>query len=302
VITSFDTLRKIREVIDKHYKKLTLSVLGSSVFTPKELKDLKDSGVDTSNTESLLELIYNHNYLNPPTDPQNPGSLEDMRNQQSVAGVVPRGDAHAYSIQSINENTRQHIEKLKMDVASRIEGIVRQNNDSYKNNALQNLDRSDFADKLVKESTLGRVKQQLRDTSKDANRDWQRVALTEMGNAIGAGSVDKLVVKNRDKDLNEVYTFRIIVGDSKTCKMCRRFYQDSDNAPKVYRLSTLLANGSNYGKKQDQWLPVTGSTHPNSRTSQVIELPPGWKVLPGGSLTYIGMEKWRKYILEKLDS
>lgn len=301
MVTNFETIRKIRAIIDKHYKKLTLSVLGKSVFSEEELKQLRDAGVDTSNDASLLELIYNHNFINRAGDVDAPTSTEDMKSQQRGPGVVPRGEAHDYTIETLNENTRQHVDKLKMDVTSRIEGIIRQNNDNYKNNALQNLNREFEADQLVKESSLGRVKQMLRDTSGDANRDWQRVALTEMSNAIGAGSVDRIVVENKDKDLNEVYVFRVIVGDAKTCKFCRRFYQDpKDNAPTVYRLSTLLGNGSNYGKKTDSWLPVVGATHPNTRTSQIIELPPGWRVRPGGRMTYIGMDKWKDYIQEKL--
>ncbi len=121
-----------------------------------------------------------------------------------------------------------------------------------------------------------------------------------MSNAIGIGSVDRIAEQNEGKDFGDVFVYRIVVNDAALCKWCRRFYQDSDGSPRVYKLSTLLSNGSNYGKKTADWLPVVGATHPNERCSQVIELKRGWKVLPGGRQTYIGNEKWAEYIVNKV--
>lgn len=299
MVVSKETLEKIRKIISKHYNRLSISIIGSGILSRDEVKELERQGYDVSNNESLMELIYNHNFINTIGSSNIPTSLQDMKSQQKVPNVIPVGEAHNYTVESLNETVDLYIDKLKLDVTSRIEGIIRQNNDEYKMNALQNLDRSEFADMLVKESSLGKVRQKLRDTAKDATRDWQRVALTEMGNAIGIASVDRIVSQNKDKELKEVYVYRIPVNDSKTCKYCRRFY-NSDSSYKIYRLSTLLSNGTNYGKKTDQWSAVIGSTHPNSRTSQVIEIPPGWAIGSGGRLTYIGLDKWNDYIRENL--
>jgi hypothetical protein len=299
MVLSQESIRRIREVVDKHYNKLIISVLGSSVLSKEEIKELKDQGIDVDNDMSMMELVYNHNFMNPSLKEGGPTSVQDMIIQQRVPGATPVGEAHSYTIESLNDVTKQYIEKIKMSSSTRIEGIIKKNNDEYKMNALQNLERPEMADRLVKESSLGKVKQMLRDTSGDANRDWQRVAITEMGNAIGIGSVDRIVSDNKNKNLNDVYVYRIPVNDEKTCKYCRRFYNSDKSGYKIYRLSTLLGNGTNYGKKTDAWQPVIGSTHPNSRTSQIIEIPPGWAI-DGGRLTFIGLDKWDEYIRENL--
>jgi hypothetical protein len=296
MVVSKETLEKIRQIVEKHYTRLTISVLGRSAFTPAEIQKMQAAGIDTTNKESLLAMTYYHNFINNPVGPQSPSSVEDMRAQQSQPGIKPEGQANDYTVENINDKTKQYLDKLRMDVATRIEGFIRDNNDQYKFNALQNLDRSDIMDDLVKESSIGKIKQKLRDSSHDGNRDWQRVALTEMSNAIGIGSVDRIVTDNRDADLDEVYVYRIIVGDAVTCKYCRRFY--GEGIPKLYKLSTLLANGSNYGLKTDAWKPVAGATHPNTRTSQVMELKPGFMLTSGGSVTYIGLARWPDYIHE----
>jgi hypothetical protein len=300
MVTKKETIEKIREIVMKHYARLSVSVLGKDVFTKKELKELKAQGVDTSNEESLLALVYNHNFINYPLDTEAPKSVEEMRSQQSVKGLVPQGEAHEYTIQNLNDKTRQLIDKMKLDALTKIEGIIRENNDAYKMNALQNIDREADLDELMKESTLGKLKQKLRDTAGEGSRDWTRVAVTEMSNAIGIASVDRIVSDNPTADLEDVYVYRIIVHDAKTCKWCRRFYQDSDGSPKVYKLSTLLSNGSNYGKRTDDWMPVVGATHPNERCSQIIELKPGFKLGSDGNPTYIGLDKWRDYIFHKV--
>lgn len=300
MVISQKTIEKIRQIINKHYNRLIISVLGNDLLSQQELNELKNAGYDISNKDSLLSLAYHHNFINAPIDKISPTSVGDMKSQQSVTGIKPIGEAHDFTVDHLNETTKQYINKLKLDVGSRVEGFIRQNNVDYKFNALSNLDRTDLADRLVKESSVGKVKQLLRDSSGDANRDWNRIALTELGNAIGAGSVDRIVSDNMNKDTDDIYVYRIIVGDSITCKFCRQFYGDVGNAPKIYKLSTLLANGSNIGKNTSQWRPVTGSTHPNTRTSQIVELKPGFKVLPGGRATYIGLDKWKDYIHENL--
>lgn len=300
MVTNRSTLAKIRDIIQKHYSQLTISVLGKDVFTPKELKELSEAGVDTSNKASLLSLVYNHNFINLLPDQTSPTSVEDMKAQQSQKDVTPQGSAHEHALENINDKAKQFIDKLKQDTITRIESIVRENNESFRREAIQNLDRPDMDDELMMESSIGKVKQQLKETSNEADRDWLRTAVTEISNAVGIGSTDRIVSDNVGRDTDDVYVFRITVNDARTCKFCKRFYNDTDNSPKLYRLSTLLANGTNYGKKTDSWKPVAVATHPNERCSQTIELKPGFKLTPGGNVTYMGLAEWHNYLVNKL--
>lgn len=300
MVTKRTTIEKIREIVQKHYARLVLSVLGKDVLSTKELKELQEEGINVSNPDSLLSLVYHHNFINHPIDQISPKSVEEMKVQQSVDGLKPKGEAHDYIVEHTDDKVKQYIDKLKLDVMTRIESIIRENNSDYRMDALKNLNRSDMMDELVKESTLGKLKQKLRDTSGEANRDWLRIAITEISNAIGIASVDRIVSDNRDVKLGDVFVYRIIVKDSKTCKWCKRFYLDSDGSPKLYKLSTLISNGSNYGKKTDSWLPVAGATHPFERCSQVIELKPGFKLQSDGNVTYIGLDKWQDYLVNKV--
>ena len=299
MVTSKATLQLIRNIIAKHYARLTLSVLGRNELTDNELSLLQSAGYDISNRDSLLSLVYNHVFLNPTPGTESPTSLEDMRNEQATPGIKPEGSANTYVVAEADDNMKQLIVKLKQDVAARIENLIRENNQNFRLDSLANMERSDYMDHLIKESSVGKLKQLLRDTAKDGNRDWSRIAVTEMSNLIGIGSLDRIITDNRHKDVEDIYVYRIAVNDAATCKWCRKFYIDEDGSPKVYRLSHLMANGSNMGKKRDDWQPCVQATHPNERCSSTLELKPGWKVRPGGKVDFIGVDAWHEYIKEK---
>lgn len=218
---------------------------------------------------------------------------EDSLLDQVYHHVFPKGDLrsslkHAeISKEHLNSMLKQLLEKHRANVVSRVEGFLRETNTAAKY-------RPNWKEPLNK------LKQNLKDLSKDMNRDWRRIASTEVSNAIGLASVDRIASHNKDKDFSEIYVYRIVVQDAAMCKWCKKFYLDTDGSPAVYRLSELIANNTNYGKHTSDWKPVAGATHPNERCSPTIELKPGFKVLPGGTQTYIGTKGWNSYIKSKL--
>src|SRR5690606_20857259 len=61
------------------------------------------------------------------------------------------------------------------------------------------------------------------------------------------------------------------------CKWCIKLYLTNGlgSKPIVYKLSQLKANGSNIGRKPNEWLPVVGNVHPYDRC-QLEYLPDGY--------------------------
>lgn len=294
MIIKASTLEKIRKIIEEKHTRLMVGMLGPDVLSTEELVELRRRGIQLADDASILERLYYHNYLNPHASKYTPTTLGEMKTQQNKTSTLPVTAIHEASKTYLNQNLKQLIEKQKADVLSRIEGLIQDTNNTFKFSQQQKLDD------LVQNNTVSQLKIKLRDLSHDGNRSWDRVVNTEVSNAISLGSVDRIVDENIDKPSDEVYVYRIVQNDAALCKYCRKFYMDSDGTPKVYKLSTLLGNGSNYGKKREQWLPVANATHPNERCSQVIELKPGWRVLSGGSVTFIGKELWNQYIQKKV--
>lgn len=103
-------------------------------------------------------------------------------------------------------------------------------------------------------------------------RDWLRVARTELqaahNEAVAAAGAAKYGPSAR--------VARVPERDGRTCEHCLRLYLDASGRPKVWALSALLANGTNHGRKPDQWLATLYPLHANCRCGTVV-VPPGYR-------------------------
>jgi hypothetical protein len=268
---SKDTLRKVRELMQKHQ---------SSLWA-----DLGDA------PDSPISLIYRHNLINEPGSLGSPASAREALRQQVEAATTLSSQAEL-----LLETFKGLLEKQNSDVLASVEGLISQANQSKMANSDPTL-----AD-LFSEGILSSIKQKLKDLTGDVFQDWDRIVNTEVSNALGLGALERILRDIGDKPAFDTYVYRINPNDGRTCPECQKFYIDSDSSPKLYRLSTILAYGSNYGKPRKAWNPVAGATHPNCRDSALLELKPGWRLLPGGSVTYIGVPSWEAYVGEKLEA
>ena len=294
-----ETLETIKKIIDNKYQSLTISILGEKSFTQEEIALLRNQGMISYEDFNFLELVYNYNYLRTiKPNIATPKTIAGALSQQAAAAVteLPQSTLFTNAMKSIEYSVKESIDKLRQNVMSKITGtLIDTSLESHMKEILK-----PTGNKEIFNTTINDMISELTRNSNKVNYDWSKVVRTEMSNAIGAASTDAIVQMNVDKDLNEVYVYRIIVADSHTCRHCKSFYLDSDGTPKVYRLSELLSNGSNYGKKPEDWNPVVLATHPNERCSRVLELKPGWEILKGGKPSYIGLEKWTEYIKNKV--
>lgn len=118
---------------------------------------------------------------------------------------------------------------------------------------------------------------------------WKTIVTTELNRASNFGSMDAIITNNPDKQPNEITAYKIGRVDNSLCKYCKEFWYTSDGVtPKTYKMSELMANGSNIGKKAKDWAPTIDSTHPNCRHI-LHELKPGWG-FKGGKLEYVGKD------------
>jgi hypothetical protein len=137
--------------------------------------------------------------------------------------------------------------------------------------------------------TPGQLIENLYDQFGDWNRDWRRIAETEIGNAQNNG---QLLTELERKKPDEKYIFMKGISSSEACPWCR----DKVDGQIVVLLEEPLDSGgdiitihgetytviwpgkSNYGRSRRDWWVAAGTQHPHCRCTWVKHIP--------------GFEKW----------
>lgn len=92
----------------------------------------------------------------------------------------------------------------------------------------------------------------------DWNRDWGRIVETEMQDIYCLGKAQVIMEEHGTDALVYKQVF------SGACTHCRHLYTKggSGSEPRIFKLSSLIMNGDNIGRKVRDWKPVIGTTHP----------------------------------------
>lgn len=278
-------LKEIARIIDSHVG-VMLHVSSGQGQPDKAL--LKKLGIP----ENAPSMIKNAFVL---------GKIAKMLSESDLAKMTfaeLKEKAKGYALSTVEQNSLRYAENnaaryvtaLGQNVSSNVNGAI--NNASQQAN-LEVLQRNAIKDTVVqsilKQETRGKLASELGHKLGDWKRDWQRVAHTEIWNAKLQGEVITILqgqaIYSNTKG-GETKVFRRPSPDA--CNHCKRLYLESDGVtPKVFNLSELVSNGTNVGKKVGDWLPITGTTHPNC-TCPIAVLPDGFGFDATGQLEFQG--------------
>lgn len=96
--------------------------------------------------------------------------------------------------------------------------------------------------------------------------------------ALNEGKVEEIKSQAGKEGESDPIVYKVPIQDEKLCPNCRKAYLNSDGNPRLFRLSELVANGTNIGKKPNAWLPTLGMMHPHCYDKETEVLTnEGWK-------------------------
>jgi len=124
--------------------------------------------------------------------------------------------------------------------------------------------KKEIIDGQLRRHSLRNIANEIASKTGDWSRNFDRIVEYNSNSAMQEGKAEWLVRLNEDEDplvWKRVY--------ESACKHCIKLYltKGLGSEPIVFKLSVLRANGTNIGRKVDEWLPVVGSTHPFCRCS-----------------------------------
>lgn len=179
--------------------------------------------------------------------------------------------AQQKSVEYAQMNAQVHLANLQSKIVSTVISTAIQDQSNMYSSIKQVI-----PDAMSNATPRYKVIQQLRETSNDWERDWHRVAHTEMWNAKCTGEAQAILDGESPLSSDKGDTMVFKRPSPNACKHCKELYlEKGTNKPKVWKLSELIANGTNYGLKQADWKPVVGTVHP-SCTCPLSVLPKGY--------------------------
>jgi hypothetical protein len=151
-------------------------------------------------------------------------------------------------------------------------------------NAYRNTVKDAVARNIELRESVGKLRSDLGHASGDWSRDLARIAFQEKQNALQSGYVAEVAKVGGD----DARMFRLVAPTA--CVDCKRLYIGENGNPRIFTVNEVQANGSNYGRKRQAWLPVMEATHINCSCSW-SRLPDGARPLASGRFSYEDAEK-----------
>lgn len=214
--------------------------------------------------------------------------------------------------QVATESDRDAVSSLRDRVARHVRDLGNKLDDAV-SRALADEDDAARRDRLVKVGTgadhhasAQRALSRIREAAANLRRDWFRVVHTSVHDAVEEAKSIAIASRVPGRDPRVFKRTR-----STACSFCKLLYLKPNGVvPRVFRLSALLANGTNSGrragrptrsgKSRTQWKAVLGSVHPFCGC-ELFVLPDDMGFDDQGRLTRVGVKKSTLIEVEPLD-
>lgn len=264
------TLTKIEQAIEHFVNYLRYKSVGPHILSKDQLKKLVMLGYINSKEVPRTAVIEAYT------------KTHDLALDDAPAPRVMRQGAVDFLERMFDGYSQKAGQQLKTDLMATIESHLMPLFDRREGQAIYEV----LKDPKIHSKYVGNA---LRGVVKNWESRWKTIVGTELNRASNWGSMDAIITNNPEKQPDEIIVYKIGPYDGATCQYCKKFwFLEDGKTPRLYKMSELMANGSNIGRKAREWKPTIDSTHPNERHI-LHELKPGYGFV-NGSLQYISKD------------
>ena len=279
---TIEQLQEIRAIIETYHQAFIISAVGPDFIPKKILEKLKKLGLSKEDLNSAKEAYLYGQLVASTSDPKIAKMDYDAFKQHIRENPIPLSAAEKRAVEFAQYESAQLIHGLGNKISTQT-GKLMIDADTKLENELKGIVRDVTAQKIARRETNKQLKSELGWATKDWARDWDRIAITESHAAHQKGVADHY----SDRYGPDVRVAKVPTPDA--CEHCKRLHLGPDDQPRIFKLSSLEANGTNYGRKANAWQAVVGPVHPHCQC-QLVRIPPNWgfdeegQLVPGGGL------------------
>lgn len=245
-------LDEVRNILRTHFLAIIQESVGSGELSRDERRILQAAGIIDTSGSLLVDDPYYFGKLVGIFGASIVAPMGVAEVKRAVERLQPMTEVEENALEYARAATGQYIRGV-MDMTLRgvTSATVSSAGDALR--AIQDATAQNIAER----QTISQLRTTLFHLIDNKQRDWNRIAHTEMHEAIQRGvyasirdnsprGADQLVFKRPNPD---------------ACKYCKGLYLKRDGfTPKIFKMSELAA--TNMGRRAAEWVPVIGSTHP----------------------------------------
>lgn len=277
-----EQLHQIRELIRAHHSAFVVNTVGPEAVSPEVLEDLQARGLIDVEIATIEDAYLYGQALAAASDPNVANmSLEEFKGYIRE-NPVPLSDAESRAVDIAKHQAAQFAVGLGNRIDQQTGQILIEADAELRAQRREEI-RTATAEAIAKRKSIKQLVSDLKWKTKEWARDWDRIAVTEKHTAMQRGVADSYLKHFGDG----VRVAKRPTPDA--CAKCKQLHLSPDGQPRIFKLRDLEKNGTNYGRKARDWLPVVGGVHPWCQC-QIVRIPEGWgfdeagDLVPGGEL------------------
>lgn len=289
--------KRIEQIIKDHHLAFQVEALGPTAVSEEDLKRLTKAGLvklpSATHRERTMVTMAAAHELGVLAARVGEKGIEKLTNKEFwdyIEHAPPKLTPHEReAILAARDKVGRCITGLSDKMLGELDRAAHDEDAKMRRGLLTTV-RREIAEGLLRKRSVQEIAAALRKKTKDAHRDWEMIAHTEVHNALEEGKANAIL--NQLPPGSDPMVFKRPRPDA--CAYCKLLFLDGKR-PRVFRLSELSSNGTNQGrrakrpvstgKNATEWLPVLGAVHPWCQC-QLHMLPEGFEFTKTGELVY----------------
>lgn len=285
MLLTLDQLREVRQIVEDHHHAFVANVIDPATVAPDIVKRLKAKGMIAPEVESIKD-SYLYGQLVASLESAKVAKMGYGEFKKYLArNPIPLSAAEHHAVQMAQMSAAQYCVGLGNRVNLDTGAVLIEADAKLRARMVEEITDA-TAQNIARRQSVKSLKTDLGWIAKDWARDWTRIAVTEKQNAMQHGQADSY---RRQYGDDVLVAKRVMDG---ACQHCMRVYNDPNGQPRIFKLSTLEANGTNVGRKAVDYRATLGPIHPFC-SCVLVRIPAGWgfdekgDLVPDGKLGYV---------------
>ena len=252
-------IQRIVDIIQHHYSFMIFTSLGTEVLSDEDKLFLTNYGIDIEKLEEQYPPFMRNFLLGRLTAVLEEKQTKELTNEDfekylDRGQFIPLSERERAEYKISREITYNHLKGLANKVVGATRDIMLEENK-------KNIISETISEGIKNRKSIASVVSDLGHRTGEWDRDWKRIVVTEMQNIYEQGRASEIIRKYGDEALCWKHTF------DAACRHCLKLHltQGVGSEPIIFKLSTLIQNGTNIGRKVDDWKAVLGTNHPYCR-------------------------------------